>query len=509
MSRVTRAVSGKNKDVRAEESHSQEQIGTNIDVETNADNDALIDETIDNAEEISARGKGTMPQRDDEEEESNSPGDSDPIRARQVNIDGAAAGGDGVRTQAQGLPTMEEFMRILSQERDVQMRMMRERDERADEIIQQLLHENSINHDRISALELDLIAASHRDAAIIVEPVITLPELPAGVILKNRNGDTVDVTPSFYIITPPVAGTISELAQTQIEVPKLDAKKVKAGMDGGSWLAFARALVQYWNVGGNKKITAFIDNEIIGALAMLLKFSTNDFAALSNQLLIYEILKMWYVKPQNDLSKLFQDIKSIKLLPTEEKGSMEFLTIFFIQAMSKLVTVPYTKDIMKLIMGQVFISQWENEFKAKTFESFKDFYEFIQELALKYDVSDSNTIKLTSSYKSKNGNGANGGKNGNNHDKGNDAAAGGAGNGNGGAKPKREAKCVICGQSHWAFKLHQDKGAYSKPFGDHIKWECPDVNKKSDEIKTAAWNARCKEVKDRALAYQKAKDTKA
>ena len=404
MSRVIRAVSGKNKDVRAQESHSQEQIGTNVDMETNADNDALIDEDIDNVETISTGGASTTPRRNEEEEVSNLPRDSDPTRARQGNIDGAAAGGDGGRTQGQRLPTMEEFMMILAQERDVNVRMMRERDERADEVIRQLLLENSINHDRISALELDLAAASRRDdAAVIPEPVITLPELPAGTILKNRNGDTVDVTPSFYIITPPIAGTISELAQTQIEVPKLDAKKVKAGMDGGSWLAFARSLVQYWNVGGNKKITAFIDNEIIGALAMLLKFTTNDFAALSNQLLIYEILKMWYVKPQNDLSKLFQDIKSIKLLPTEEKGSMEFLTIFFIQAMAKLVTVPFTKDIMKLIMGQVFINQWENEFKAKTFETFESFYEFIQKLARNYDVSDSNTMKLTSSYKAKNG----------------------------------------------------------------------------------------------------------
>ena len=188
---------------------------------------------------------------------------------------------------------------------------------------------------------------------------------------------------------------------------------------------------------------------------------------------------------------------------------MEFLTIFFIQAMAKLVTVPYTKDIMKLIMGQVFISQWENEFKAKTFESFKDFYEFIQELALKYDVSDSNSMKLTSSYKAKNGNGANGAKssNGNGTEKSNGAAAGGTGNG--GAKIKREPKCVLCGGPHWAFKLIQLKGSYNKPYGDFIEWECPTADKQTVANKTAAWNARCKEVKDRNLAYQKARDAKA
>ena len=53
------------------------------------------------------------------------------------------------------------------------------------------------------------------------------------------------------------------------------------------------------------------------------------------------------------------------------------------------------------------------------------------------------------------------------------------------------------------------KGAYAKPYGDFIEWECPDVNKKSVEVKTAAWIARCKEVRDRNLAYQKAKDAKA
>ena len=121
-------------------------------------------------------------------------------------------------------------------------------------------------------------------------------------------------------------------------------------------------------------------------------------------------------------------------------------------------------------------------------------------------------MKLTSSNKAKNGNGANGAKssNGNGTEKSNGAAAGGAGNGgNGGAFKKREPKCVLCGGPHWAFKLHQTKGAYAKPFGDHIQWECPDAHKKSDEVKTAAWSARCKEVKDRALAYQKAKDAKA
>ena len=89
------------------------------------------------------------------------------------------------------------------------------------------------------------------------------------------------------------------------------------------------------------------------------------------------------------------------------------------------MTVQFTKDILKLIMGQVFISQWENEFKAKTFDTFKAFYDFIQEMAKTYDISDSNILKLTSSYKSKNSNGQNGAKNGN-------GAAGGACNGGNG-----------------------------------------------------------------------------
>ena len=97
-------------DVRAQGSHSEEQIGANVDMETNADNDALIDEDIDNAEAISTGGASTTPRRNEKEEDNYS--DSNPIRARQGNLDGAAAGGDGRRTQAQGLPTMEDFMRI-------------------------------------------------------------------------------------------------------------------------------------------------------------------------------------------------------------------------------------------------------------------------------------------------------------------------------------------------------------------------------------------------------------
>ena len=145
-------------------------------------------------------------------------------------------------------------MRILSQERDENARLRREQADRSDQIIHQLLRENTVNNNRISALQMDILVASSRLPGVTAVPVpvvINLPELPVGTILNNRNGDTVDVITAFYIITPPIAGTISELAQTQIEVPKLGIKKVKEGMDGQSWLAFARALVQYWNVGGH------------------------------------------------------------------------------------------------------------------------------------------------------------------------------------------------------------------------------------------------------------------
>ena len=77
MSRVTRAVSGKNKDVRAQESHSQDQIGANVMTDTNNDDEALMDEDIDNAEAISAGGDGTTPRRNGEEEVGNLPRDSD------------------------------------------------------------------------------------------------------------------------------------------------------------------------------------------------------------------------------------------------------------------------------------------------------------------------------------------------------------------------------------------------------------------------------------------------
>ena len=56
MSRVTRSTGGNKKDVRAQGSHSQGQIGANVDMETNADDDALIDEDVDNAEAISTGG---------------------------------------------------------------------------------------------------------------------------------------------------------------------------------------------------------------------------------------------------------------------------------------------------------------------------------------------------------------------------------------------------------------------------------------------------------------------
>ena len=62
MSRVTRAGSDKGKDVRAQESHSQDQSGTQVMMDTNNDEEALVNEDVDNAEAISARGQGTIPQ---------------------------------------------------------------------------------------------------------------------------------------------------------------------------------------------------------------------------------------------------------------------------------------------------------------------------------------------------------------------------------------------------------------------------------------------------------------
>ena len=53
-------------------------------------------------------------------------------------------------------------MRILSQERYENERLMREQAERSDRIINRLLRENTVNNNRIDALELDVLAATSR-----------------------------------------------------------------------------------------------------------------------------------------------------------------------------------------------------------------------------------------------------------------------------------------------------------------------------------------------------------
>jgi hypothetical protein len=108
-------------------------------------------------------------------------------------------------------------------------------------------------------------------------------------------------------------------------------------------------------------------------------------------------------------------------------------------------------------------------------------------LAKKYDTSDNQTMELRSSKPTPR------------QDKQKKGKAGGGGNNPPVEEKKIEDKpketCKLCGKDgHWAFDKIND---YSKPYGDHVNWTCPDVGTKSKEVKQQVWDARVSQYNKR------------
>ena len=162
------------------------------------------------------------------------------------------------------------------------------------------------------------------------------------------------------------------------------------------------------------------------------------------------------------------------------------------------------KQILKLIMNQVFITQWQNRFKVTVFESFEQFYDLLRKLSTDYDELDENTVKLTFSKKAlpTKGNAGNGGTSGSGS-----AAGGSAGsaknNAPNGGGVKKVPKCTLCAKEHYTFQQEQIQGAYKTEYGktgDFIKWACPSVSNYDHAARKVAWDSKVKQVQDRWLA---------
>ena len=296
-------------------------------------------------------------------------------------------------------------------------------------------------------------------------PVQKLPGLTEGTVLRNGKGDVISVDESLYIVKTVGAQVMSPEARNAIATPVLLMKDVLQ-MEAADYLKFAAALCHYYTVGGEKPITAFIGADMIEGLAMRFGLTVSDFGNLTRQLQIYEFLKAWWVKPEDNASITIEAIKKIELLPAK-KGNVQMVVGIFIAAMKKVVTHEFTKPLLDAIRNQVFIKNWIDDFKTKSYSSFNDFYKHLMDLAKEYDDSNQQVKNLESSKprpdrneKAKNGNGAAKSPTVKEENK---------------TQEKKEIipKCKMCGQKgHWTFDSKTD---YSKPFGDHIVWSCPDI----------------------------------
>lgn len=310
-------------------------------------------------------------------------------------------------------------------------------------------------------------------------PVVqNLLGLAPGTLLKNGRGDVIHVDDLYFVTIPVNANAMSAEARSAIVTPKIEWDNMPK-MTRGDWMRFAASLAHYWRVGGDKPITAFLEMRLIEALASRFDMTVSDLGAMDRQLQIYEFLKAWWEKPEDNAQMTIVEIKKIELLPAV-KGNVQMVVGAFVAAMKKVVTHAFTKPLLDAIRNQVFIKNWLDEFKTKPYSSFEDFYDHLKLLAKNYDDTTQQVQVLESSKPRQ-------------QEK--------AKNGNGGGKPlvkeekktqekeKMKAKCKLCDGEHWAFALDTD---YSKPFGSHIKWTCPEVSngKYTEEQKKKVYSDR-------------------
>ena len=63
---------------------------------------------------------------------------------------------------------------------------------------------------------------------------------------------------------------------------------------------FAAELVEYYSSGGLKPISSILDSRVTDALAKLFGMTTDAFKALTTQRQVYEFLKAFWTRPDDD-----------------------------------------------------------------------------------------------------------------------------------------------------------------------------------------------------------------
>lgn len=382
-------------------------------------------------------------------------------------------------------PTMEDLMRLL-QESQVRFQQLETRIQQQDVVIgqqdvrlqQQEVEMNQTKVD-LNQAQSDLLNLQNVNPVPVAPiPVVqVLPELPAGTVLRNRKEVVVVVSDDMIIRA--FTGTLTDIEKANLKPPVIKSGDVNT-MKPSDYVGYARSMAHYYNVGGEKPISAILDEGLVGTLAGQFGMSVTELANLSRQLLVYEFLKVWWEKPDEDATSLIEDIKKIELLPAV-KGSAEMVVNAFIKDMKKIVVCDYTKSILDVIKNRVFIENWKSEYMVKSYSSYQDFYDHLLSLAKDYDTSNNQTVELRSSKTTPRQDNKKKEKGGGNNTPVEEKRTEGKSD-----KPKKA--CQLCGkEDHWAFAITND---YSKPYGNHVNWTCPEVSKKSDEVKQQVWDAR-------------------
>ena len=328
------------------------------------------------------------------------------------------------------------------------------------------------------------VVAAVAPPAPIIQPLLGEP---AGTVLKNGKGEVIVVEEAMFI-QPFPAGAMTETARAMKPTPDLSTKLIES-MTPLMWMRYAQLFAAYYTTGGQKPISSFWDPDVIETLADRFKITVTELNALTPQKQVYEILKAYWKKPDDNAKELVATIHTVELLPAI-KGNVQTVVSKFVVGMRKIMTGVFTKALLDEVKKRVYIKEWIEDYKTKNYATFEDFYDHLKELAKEYDESTQPLPALTST-KVKNGNGnGNGNKNGNANGNGKRTADG---------DPKNQSddqapKCSLCGGSHWALQQGND---YDKPYGKDIKWACPDAGKVSDDTKRKAWESRVKLIQKR------------
>ena len=307
----------------------------------------------------------------------------------------------------------------------------------------------------------------------VIAPVIQqlLGEEP-DFILYNMVGDVIMVEERMFI-RPPAANALSDEAKAQLKPPNLKSEDL-VEMTPKKWIDYIAKFSHYYTIGGEKPASTFWEALVMQTMTETLRMTVTDFVSLTPQKQVYSMLKVFWRRPEEDSHQLIQGIRGIECLPGA-KGNMHVVVSYFVSRMRTVLPAStFTKTLLDGVRNQVFIREWVDEYKTKTYFSYEDFYNHLKELAISYDSSIQRVKELTSTKPTKEKEKEKKEKNEKNEK-------------NPDRPQDRTRKCLLCKGDHYAFKLDND---YGKEYNDQILWECPNIKGYGPDLRKIAWDSR-------------------